>query len=149
MDGVWIGELGDRNHDGGRRRFDYPVQGDNPMICEDHPVKPDDVRPARQDGTCFYCRVPLGKQHNVGCVLRYKTIVVEVTMRLVRRVPEDWDANMIEFHMNDSSWCASNFIGEIQSVNTKERCLCDRTEGKFVREATKEDEERYGICDAE
>lgn len=119
------------------------------MNCENWKVKPDDVRPARQDGTCFYCRVPLGGEHNKGCVIRTKTIVQDFTIRLVRRVPEDWDEHMADFHANDSSWCASNIVQDIQSIDTDARCLCDRTTGKFVREATKEDEERYGICERE
>ena len=56
------------------------------MTTTDDPVKPDDVRPARQDGTCFYCRAPLGSQHEAGCVIRRKTVVVDITMRLVREV---------------------------------------------------------------
>lgn len=117
------------------------------MICKSWKVKPDDVRPARPDGTCFYCRVPLGGEHNKGCVIRTKTIVQDFTIRLVLRVPEDWDAAMIDFHKNDSSWCASNIVERIKSVDTDERCLCDRTSAKFIREATAADEERYGICE--
>ncbi len=110
-------------------------------------VKPEDVRPARPDGTCFYCRTPLGEEHAKGCVIRDRTIVVDVTFRLVRKVPEDWDEHDINFHMNDSSWCASNILGEIESVDLEDRCLCDRFSGTYVGEASVEDEERYGICD--
>ena len=116
------------------------------MKCENWTVKPDDVRPARPDGTCFYCRIPLGGEHEMGCVIRRKTVVVDVTMRLVIRVPEDWDAGSVEFHINGSSACSDRFISYLQNVTSDERCMCDRTYGHFIGEASKEDEERYGIC---
>lgn len=116
------------------------------MICEKWIVKPDDVRPARQDGTCFYCRMPIGKEHKRDCVIPTKTVVVDFTIRLVREVPDFWDGDRVEFHANDSSWCSSNIVSEIESIDTEDRCLCDRTTAKFIRDATIEDEERYGIC---
>lgn len=116
------------------------------MKIKNQVVKPDDVRPARPDGTCFYCRASLGEEHKSDCVLREKTVVVDVTMRLVRRVPEHWDVSNIEYELNESSWCADNIVSEIKSVITEERCLCDRFSAKFIREATEEDEGRYGVC---
>lgn len=116
------------------------------MIKESHPVVQADVRPARPDGTCFYCRAPLGTEHFFGCVIRNRTVVVDVTLRLVRRVPEDWDAGSVEFHLNDSSWCASNIIDELKSVDTDSHCLCGQFSAVFVREATAKDEQDLGIC---
>ena len=111
---------------------------------ETHIVKPEDERPARKDGTCYYCRTAIGSHHKPGCVIRTRTVVCEFTVTLTRSVPEDWDQYMIEFHMNDSSWCASNLIHEMESLDM-ERCLCGNIEGKFVREATADDEDRYGV----
>lgn len=110
------------------------------------PVVAEDVRPARPDGTCFYCRATLGGQHREGCVIRTRTVVVDVTFRIVRRVPEDWDAHMIEFHMNDSTSCADNLANEIIEMtdDVRGRCLCGLTTGKFVREASEEDERELG-----
>lgn len=107
-------------------------------------VRAEDERPARKDGTCFYCSVPIDGQHKEGCVIRSRTVVCEFKVTLVRRVPEDWEPSMIEFHMNDSSWCASNLINEMKSLDG-DGCLCGNIEGSFLREATPEDEEQYGV----
>lgn len=111
----------------------------------DWPVVAGDVRPARPDGTCCYCCAPLGNQHRDGCVTRTRTVVVEVTFRYVKTVPEDWDGDMIEFHMNESSSCADSLASEVSALaNADGRCLCGQTVGKFIREATPEDEEALG-----
>lgn len=47
--------------------------------------------------------------------------------------------------MNESTWCASNIIEELEEANSGGRCLCDRFAGKFVAEATEDDERRYGV----
>lgn len=109
-------------------------------------VVQDDVRPARPDGTCFYCSAALGSEHREGCVIRTRTVVVDVTFRYVKEVPEDWDVGSIEFQMNESSSCADNLADEISSLVTEEdgHCLCGQTIGKFVREATAVDEESLG-----
>lgn len=107
----------------------------------DWPVVADNVRPARQDGTCFYCQAALGSQHRADCVIRTKTVVVEVTFRYICKMPESWSSDTIEFHMNDSSSCANNLANDIAELAKDEgRCLCGHTTGKFIREATAEDE---------
>jgi hypothetical protein len=35
-------------------------------------VKPEDGRPARPDGTCFYCGEPIGGKHKYDCVIPQK-----------------------------------------------------------------------------
>lgn len=110
---------------------------------ETHIVKAADERPARQDGTCFYCRQPIGATHGDGCVIRSRTVLCEFKVTLVRHVPEDWDESRIAFHMNESSWCADNLILEMKEI-TDGRCLCGNVEGRFVREATEDDEKQFG-----
>ena len=39
-----------------------------------------------------------------------KTIAIRWTINLPMEFPEDWDKEMVEFHLNDSSWCCSNLI---------------------------------------
>jgi hypothetical protein len=60
-------------------------------------------------------------------------------------VPEDWDRDMIEFGMNDGSGCSDNLLGEIMEAAERrdrlDRCSCPVVTGKYVREATEEDEE--------
>jgi hypothetical protein len=38
----------------------------NVLPAPDLTVRPDDERPHRMDGTCFYCRAPMGGQHVTG-----------------------------------------------------------------------------------
>jgi hypothetical protein len=102
-------------------------------------------RPARPDGTCFYCSAPIGTEHKLGCVIRQKTVVIEMRITLCIDVPEDWTADNIEFHRNMGSWCTSNAIHEIEHAEEYRNCLCDDTRFLFLREATAEDEKRYGV----
>jgi len=60
--------------------------------------------------------------------------------------PYSWDAHMSEFHKNDSSWCASNFLSATDvtwdpgSESTMEKlkpldtdaCLCGQINGKDI-----------------
>jgi len=38
--------------------------------------------------------------------------------------PSDWDNEMIEFHLNDSSWCCSNLIDILTEYDKKNGCIC-------------------------
>ena len=105
------------------------------------------VRPAGKPDECFYCNAKVGEQHKEDCVIRSRTVKVDFTIHMVMDVPECWDESNINFHYNDSSWCASNLLNELQrrEENTG-RCLCMITEAKYIGEATEEDEEEYGCC---
>lgn len=39
--------------------------------------------------------------------------------------PEDWDNDMIWFHLNESSWCADNLIDLLKEHSKKNGCICD------------------------
>ena len=108
------------------------------MKKTDWPVTEDAVRPARLDGTCFYCYEPLGGQHKAECVMRTRTVMVEVIFQIMREVPEHWDEDNIEFGLNESSWCFDNILEDLQPGNGE--CLCNHAYGKYLREATEEDE---------
>ena len=121
------------------------VEGDNPW-----PVMPDDIRPVGSPDACCYCKVRLGQQHKPGCVIRERTVVVDVTIRLVRRVPEAFSSHEIEYGMNRARWCATNILGELDRLaahaeHTASGCLCEFFTGHYVREATAEDEETFGV----
>ena len=104
-------------------------------------VTQDAVRPARPDGTCFYCREPLGGTHKAECVMRTRAVVVEMTVALIREVPVSWTAEDIEGSLNHSSWCASNVLDDIHE---QDGCLCHRAVFNYHSEATPEDMERLG-----
>ena len=109
-------------------------------------VKESDVRPARPDGTCFYCGVPLGEEHKIGCVIRSQSVVVDYTFRTILSVPEDWDEERINFYMNNSSSCASNRLFDLIRHYVKEGrdiCICNLFTGEYIREASLKDLDFY------
>ena len=125
------------------------------MKRTDWTITESSTRPAGKPDECFYCHRKIGEEHAGTCVIRSRTVVCEIKLELVRTVPEDWDEDMINFHMNDSSWCFDNIAEEI--ADTVERMpdgtcvLCAHAEGRFIREATPEDEAafRLSVCEAE
>ena len=99
-------------------------------------VNPDDVRPARLDGTCFYCRVPIGGEHKKGCVIRQRTVTIEMTIKFPISVPEDWDEESINFHRNNSTWCADNVLPELEREAKRSGCLCSVTVFRYLGESS-------------
>jgi hypothetical protein len=99
------------------------------------------LRPAGDGKHCFYCGAEKGAQHRDGCNMRVRSVVVKVTFEYVRLVPEDWDAHMIEFHLNESSSCADNIIEEISELAERRGCACGLQDAAYVRDASDEDEE--------
>lgn len=81
-------------------------------------------RPLGMDGTCFYCRQPIGAEHKDDCVLIKKTVKVRLTIEYDVDVPSHWDAHSVEFHRNGSGWCADNLVRELQNLAEREGCLC-------------------------
>lgn len=93
---------------------------------------------------CVHCARRTGEEHAPDCVIRRKTVVVRVTVEMVRAVPESWDGDSIEFAMNEGSWCSDNIVTELRQILDRappNTCtLCRATTAEFVREATEEDE---------
>jgi len=92
---------------------------------------------------CSYCHGLLG-QHKDDCVCLKRTVVVEMTIRYVIKVPRTWDEEFINFHRNDSSFCLGNDIHQLEEEATREPNLCNicqRAEVRYLREATEQDHE--------
>ena len=53
-----------------------------------YPVTAAAQRPARMDGTCFYCRQAIGEAHKPDCVLIVKKVRVRMTVEYDIEVPE-------------------------------------------------------------
>lgn len=107
---------------------------DWPVTAESGP------RPAGRPDECFYCSEKIGAQHKVGCAIRSRSVVVRMTVEYVISVQEDRDRDSIEFGLNDSSWCASNAIDNLESqFGDHSPCMCDAAEFEYVREATEEE----------
>lgn len=81
-------------------------------------------RPRRMDGTCFYCGQAIGAPHEPDCVLIHKQVKVRMTIELEMWMPADWDAEMTEFHLNESSWCKSNILQRLEALESEHGCLC-------------------------
>jgi hypothetical protein len=103
-------------------------------------VKKSDIRPARPDGTCFYCSVPLGQEHKKECVIRTKTVTISINIILPYETVESWDKEDTEFHLNESSWCADNIITELEKYSKKHGCICGITKIKLIDELNKRKE---------
>jgi hypothetical protein len=113
------------------------------------PVENFGIRPAGKPDECFYCQEPIGGVHKQECVIRERTVVVELRMELVITKPEDWDADMIEYHLNDSSSCQTNIISQlaelVERLKDAGKCPCGLIEAIYLREATKEDEQQQKL----
>lgn len=112
------------------------------------PVAPNDASISDR-AKCRYCGAALGEEHVNDCVCRKRTVVVRMQIEYVVEVTEYWDADNIEFHRNESSWCAGNAAEELAGLfeRMEERggCPCSIVEYSYVREANEEDEERCGV----
>jgi len=121
-----------------------------PWIVED-----EGIRPVGDPDKCFYCRRPKGSEHTEECVIRTRTVVCKMTIDIVMEVPESSTPDQIEFHINDSSSCVNNIVekmseqlerwNEVRDKEGASPCFCFVAEGKFLREATEDDEEWAGI----
>ena len=116
------------------------------MIRKSWIVSSYSTRPAGPPDKCFYCGAAVGTEHNNGCVIRSKTVIMDYTFRLCVDIPEDWDTKTSEFcRGGGSSYCCDNVISLIEYAAEKMGCSCGFTTPVFVRDATELDEQLYPI----
>lgn len=125
------------------------------MKGNDWPVDKYGIRPAGKPDECFYCHEKVGTQHKSDCVIRSRTVVIELKLPLVVSVPEKWDVSNIEFKYGESSYCMNNiqdnidnFFSHLNTPNSQGEtpvCLCGVAEVSYLREATEDDEEYFNI----
>ena len=90
-------------------------------------------RPARMDGTCFYCDQKIGEMHRNDCVLVKVRIEVVASIKYETEMPAHWKKKDFEFSRNDGTWCGSNVIGEIERHKAESNgCLCGATHIQFM-----------------
>lgn len=82
------------------------------------------LRPASKLYACFYCKQPVGDTHLDDCALIKRKVRVRLTLEYDVSEPASWKPDMIEFHRNDGSWCASNLLGELEELDERNQCLC-------------------------
>jgi hypothetical protein len=102
-------------------------------------VKPDPGR--KSPDCCFYCKRLVGEQHVDDCVMRDRSVMVRVTVDLCMTYPQSFTAEDIEFHLNESSYCCSNIIDDLQRIS----CICGHTKMEYLGEATEQDEKNWNI----
>lgn len=39
--------------------------------------------------------------------------------------PNDWNDELIDFHLNESSWCSDNLINILQKLSDQYGCICN------------------------
>jgi len=103
-------------------------------------VTPAACRPAQLiKDRCFYCRQLIGGKHKADCVLVRRKVTVRLIMEYDVVVPAHWTPDNVEFHRNESSWCADNLVDELAALVDNgpagEGCLCGRAKFAFVRDA--------------
>ena len=99
------------------------------------PVTEQAMRPASTLRQCFYCHQAIGENHLSECPTVLKKVIVKATIEYTIDVPAYWDADMIEFHRNESSWCADNLIDELKKTPEDGSCLCSKTTFQFISDA--------------
>lgn len=118
----------------------------------------DGIRPAGRPDECFYCRQRVGAEHGRECVIVTKRVEMRVLAKLPSGPvtglwqfdePHYWSPDSSEFHKNESSWCAANFIvergsesvtwdtvdawPELSALEASGNCLCGGLSFEFVR----------------
>jgi len=90
----------------------------------------DGIRPAGPPDACFYCGQQVGQPHGATCVIVEKVVRLRYTFEVDVKVPHHWTKADVEFHRNESSWCANNAVDEIEAQDGN--CFCERFSAEFV-----------------
>ena len=105
--------------------------------------------PEKANTHCLYCKQPV-PNHAEDCIVPDRTVVVELKIRMVVRMPQSFDVDSINFAMNGSSACSQRYIDQLYKEGHQEENLCSvchRMEMEYMREATQEDHEQYHYID--
>ena len=96
-------------------------------------VTADNVPPRGKPGECFWCYEKLGEPHKDECVTTKKSVEVAITITGIIKVPVSWDAEMVEFHMNETGNCINYQLDYIQRDSM---CFCGFAEGKYIQDVS-------------
>ena len=58
--------------------------------------------------------------------------IIRITIDLPMNFPKDWNNDMIEFHLNESSYCCDNLIDQLEKYSNEIGCLCPITKCKVI-----------------
>ena len=98
-----------------------------------------------REGFCQSCKEIVGAEHGPDCGFRRRTVVARTAFEYVIEIRE---AGGGDFDIENN--CASNVVDLLNDMADKldaeDRCMCPfEVEAEFVREATKEDNKRFGF----
>ena len=62
-----------------------------------------------------------------------KVKTIDWHIHLPMDFPADWDDEMIEFYLNESSWCCDNLIDLLEEYSKENGCICSICEAKVLR----------------
>jgi hypothetical protein len=94
----------------------------------------DGIRPAGSPDECFYCRQKIGSEHGWDCAVVTKTIKVRYVYEVEITVPHFWGEDLINFHLNESSWCADNGLDDLDKIIAERGCLCSVFDGEYIED---------------
>ena len=96
----------------------------------------DGIRPAGRPDECFYCKSKIGSRHAKDCVVVKKKVKIKYIFEIDVDVPHFWTKENIEFHRNESSWCAENALEEISIAANSEgySCCCHIFEAEYLKD---------------
>ena len=97
-------------------------------------VTKDNVAPAREDGTCFYCMQPIGQKHKQECVSVHKKVLIELKINLEMEWPAGWDKAQVEYRMNEHTYCMDNIIDQLQQKSQEDGCVCSIISAKYLND---------------
>jgi len=72
-----------------------------------------------------------------------KLIMLECKFTLLTSVPENWNAEEIDFFYNDGSSCSDNWLDEIVQQAKRMGCSCHFSEFNLLRDATDSDKQDF------
>ena len=67
-------------------------------------------------------------------------VTIRFPIDVEMHVPDDWDKDMIEFHVNESSWCVGNILPILEKyADEHDGCICNLLNEKATLIKTGED----------
>lgn len=91
-----------------------------------------DTAPAGRPDECFWCQQRIGNPHAQDCSRVVKTVQLKYTYLVEVTVPHHWTEKDVEFHRNESSWCADNSLDELEAHMSANECLCPRFSCNYI-----------------
>jgi hypothetical protein len=57
---------------------------------------------------------------------------IRIIIDLPMEFPEEWDNDMIEWHLNDGTYCLDGLIDELYDYSEEHGCICPITKCKVI-----------------